>query len=57
MKFIFLTGGFAGFLLAAASGYYSDRPADRVLLDAAVGCLVGGPPLSLVLDRARARHP
>jgi hypothetical protein len=41
MKFIFLAGGFAGFLLAAASGYYSDRPADRVLLDAAVGCLVG----------------
>jgi hypothetical protein len=41
MKFVFLSGGFAGFLLAGASGYYTDKPADRVLLDAAVGCLVG----------------
>jgi hypothetical protein len=41
MKFIFLSGGFAGFLLAAISGYFSGHQADRVLLDAAVGCLVG----------------
>jgi hypothetical protein len=41
MKFVFLSGGFAGFLLAGATGYYSDKPADRVLLDASVGCLVG----------------
>jgi hypothetical protein len=41
MKFIFLSGGFAGFLLAAASGYFSGSSADRVLLDAAVGCLIG----------------
>ena len=41
MKFIFLSGGFAGFLLVTAFGYLSDRTADRVLLDAAVGCLVG----------------
>jgi hypothetical protein len=42
MKFIFLSGGFAGFILAGATAYYTDKPADRVLLDAAVGCLVGG---------------
>lgn len=41
MKFIFLTGGFAGFLLVAAVGFASDRSSDRVLLDSAVGCLVG----------------
>jgi hypothetical protein len=41
MKFVFLSGGFAGFLLAAAGGLYSGRSADQVLLDAAVGCLVG----------------
>jgi hypothetical protein len=41
MKFIFLSGGFAGFLTAAAAGYFAGNPADRVLLDAAVGCLVG----------------
>ena len=41
MKFIFLTGGLAGFLLAAASGLHAGRSADRVLFDAAVGSLVG----------------
>lgn len=41
MKFVFLAGGFAGFSLAAASGWWTDRPADRILLDAALGCLVG----------------
>ncbi len=41
MKFVFLSGGFAGFLLVAAFGYASDRTPDRILLDAAVGCLVG----------------
>ena len=41
MKFVFLAGGIAGFLFAAASGLYAGRPADRVLFDAAVGCLVG----------------
>lgn len=41
MKFVFLAGGFAGFLTAAATGWSSDHSAQRVLLDAAVGCLVG----------------
>jgi hypothetical protein len=41
MKFIFLAGGVAGFALAAATGLYFGRPPDRILLDAATGCLVG----------------
>jgi hypothetical protein len=41
MKFIFLAGGFAGFTLVAVAGFLSDRTPDRVLLDAAVGCLAG----------------
>ncbi len=41
MKFVFLAGGFAGFSLAAAAGWWADRPADRILFDAALGCLVG----------------
>ena len=39
MKFIFLLGGFAGFVLTAAASYFAGHSADRVLLDAAVGCL------------------
>lgn len=41
MKFVFLVGGLAGFLLAAAAGLWADRELDRVLFDASVGCLVG----------------
>ena len=41
MKFIFLLGGFAGFTLTAAASYFAGHAADRVLLDAAVGCLCG----------------
>jgi hypothetical protein len=41
MKFIFLTGGVAGFTIAAATGLWFGRPPDRILLDAATGCLVG----------------
>ena len=41
MKFDFLAGGLAGFLLAGTAGYLADRAADRNLLDAALGCLVG----------------
>ena len=41
MKFVFLAGGVAGFLLAAASGYWAHRSADHIFFDAAVGCLVG----------------
>jgi len=41
MKFIFLAGGFAGFLTGAATSFWVGHQADRVLLDAAVGCLAG----------------
>jgi hypothetical protein len=41
MKTIFLAGGFAGFAIVAALGFYAGRSPDRVLLDAAVGCLAG----------------
>ena len=41
MKFVFLAGGLAGFLLAAAAGLWAGRAPDRVLLDAALGCLTG----------------
>lgn len=41
MKFVFLSGGLAGFLLAAAAGYHAGRAPDRVLFDAALGCLLG----------------
>jgi hypothetical protein len=41
MKFIFLLGGVAGFSLTATASYLADHAADRVLLDAAVGCLAG----------------
>jgi hypothetical protein len=41
MKFVFLAGGVAGFITAAATGLYLGRDADRILLDAGTGCLVG----------------
>lgn len=41
MKFVFLSGGLVGFTLAAAAGYSADRSADRIFLDAALGCLAG----------------
>lgn len=41
MKYIFSIGGFAGFTLAAAASYFANHAPDRVLLDAAVGCLTG----------------
>jgi hypothetical protein len=41
MKFVFLAGGLSGFVLAAAAGILADRAADRIFLDAALGCLAG----------------
>ncbi|MEO6995072.1 MAG: hypothetical protein ABI273_15810 [Lacunisphaera sp.] len=41
MRFVFLFGGVLGFAVAALTGWLADRPADRILLDAAIGCLVG----------------
>jgi len=41
MKYIFLAGGFAGFLSAGLTSFWVGHQFDRILFDAAVGCLVG----------------
>ncbi len=41
MRFIFLFGGACGFVLAGLSSWLADCGPDRVLLDAALGTLVG----------------
>ena len=41
MKFVFLSGGLAGFLIAGAGSLWAGHPSDRVFFDSAVGCLVG----------------
>jgi hypothetical protein len=41
MKFVFLLGGTAGFALTAFASWFAGHAADRVFLDAAVGCLCG----------------
>jgi len=41
MKFVFLLGGLAGFLVGAGTDFFSGRSADRMLFDGAVGCLIG----------------
>ncbi len=41
MKFIFLAGGFAGFLSTGFASYWVGHQPDRILFDGAVGCLVG----------------
>ena len=40
MKFVFLAGGFAGFLITAVASFLAGHQADRVFFDAVVGCLV-----------------
>jgi divalent metal cation (Fe/Co/Zn/Cd) transporter len=40
MKFVFLVGGFAGFLLATIAGLSAGRTAELVLRDAAIACLI-----------------
>ena len=42
MKYVFLSGGFAGFLIAGIGSYWANHEPDRILLDGAVGCLAGG---------------
>ena len=42
MKNVVLIGGVLGFALAGTTGLLAGRAFDRVLLDAALGCLVGG---------------
>jgi len=41
MKFVFLSGGFAGLLTTGGASYFSGHQPDRILFDGAVGCLVG----------------
>jgi hypothetical protein len=41
MKFIFLAGGFAGFITAGAGSVYAGHQPDRVFFDGACGCLAG----------------
>lgn len=41
MKFVFIAGGLAGFLIALSGSYWAGHQADRVFFDGAVGCLVG----------------
>jgi hypothetical protein len=41
MRFVFLSGGVAGFTIAGAGSVWAGHPADRALFDAAVGCLAG----------------
>lgn len=41
MKFIFISGGLAGFLAAGSGSLWAGNIAERVFLDAAVGCLAG----------------
>jgi hypothetical protein len=41
MKFIFLAGGFAGFITAASTSFWVGHQPDRIFLDGAVGCLIG----------------
>ncbi len=41
MRFAFLVGGFAGFILTASTGLLSGREPDLVLRDAAIACLAG----------------
>ena len=41
MRYIFLFGGVLGFAIAAVTSWSCERAPDRILLDGAVGCLVG----------------
>jgi hypothetical protein len=41
MRVVFLFGGVLGFAVAATTGWLAERAPDRILLDAATGCLAG----------------
>ena len=41
MKFVFLSGGLIGFVVGLVTSCLLGHAADRVFLDASVGCLVG----------------
>ena len=42
MRFIFLIGGFVGFMLVSVTGFLADRNIDLVLRDASIAALAGG---------------
>lgn len=42
MRFAFLLGGVAGFCVGAGTTILTGVSSDRVFLDGAIGCLVGG---------------
>ena len=41
MKFVFLSGGLAGFIITGAGSLWAGHQPDRILFDGAVGCLAG----------------
>lgn len=41
MKFIFLAGGFAGFVTGMSASYWVGHQPDRIFFDGAAGCLAG----------------
>ena len=41
MKFVFLAGGFAGFITAGAGSIFAGHQPDRIFFDGACGCLTG----------------
>ena len=41
MKFVFLAGGFVGFVVSGGGSYWAGHEADRMFFDGAVGCLAG----------------
>jgi len=41
MRFIFLIGGFVGFILVTVAGFLADRNIDLVLRDASIAALAG----------------
>ncbi|MBL9201908.1 MAG: hypothetical protein JNL39_15465 [Opitutaceae bacterium] len=41
MRFVFLSGGFAGFVISGGCSLWAGHEGNRIFLDAAVGCLAG----------------
>lgn len=41
MRYVFLLGGLLGFMLAGGTAFWMGRGPDRILLDGALGCLMG----------------
>jgi len=39
MKFVFIAGGFIGFLFTSTASWWAGHAADRILFDGTVGCL------------------